>query len=184
MTLAEFKKFFEESTIRLSSWGMSKEPCVYPRSRTAGPAAVESQGKATMAIMRNKGIDQRDKMRVVQMWEKAVRQVAARQVDAGHDADGAADGGAGGPRGAVVVELEGKLRRNGGLWTTDEAGRCDVETPPIFLYLGCLAKGGAAGGGRGVEEIERCVGSAAAAPGWPRLLLVALRDARDAVAPL
>jgi len=147
MTLAEFKKFFEEThKLRLSSWGMSKEPYVYPPKKSYGPEVLppmeESKGKATMAIMRNKDIDQRDKMRVVQMWEKAVKtgempaavkstldMTLTELLTEKNEVD---------LEGRSVVELEGaNFVAMEGLWTTDEADPvgCDVETPPIFLYL-------------------------------------------------
>lgn len=149
MTLAEFRDYMETThKLCLASWGMSKEPYVYPPKKSYDASALPSMDKnkaqATMEIMRNKDILQKDKMRVVQMWEIAKKtgempaavkstldMKLTELLTEKHEIT---------LTGRSMIELEGaNFVAAAGVVVKDDpdtpAEGEEVETPPIFMYL-------------------------------------------------
>merc|ERR1719223_1546784 len=78
MTLTELVAWFEaEHKLKVSRWGLAKDPYVYPPKPVYGPDAFPAwdlpKNKAFMEIRSNKLVPQSDKMAVLSLWEKGAK---------------------------------------------------------------------------------------------------------------
>ena len=147
MTLNEFKSFMEtEHKLALSSWSMAKDPFVYPPKTSYGeevlPPLDDGQGDAFKKIRADARVAQKDKMMVLQLWQKAKKTgempKASKSTLEMKLSELLVEKNEADLEGRKLVELEGcNFRGMAGVMIDEDtsAEGEEVETPSIFLRL-------------------------------------------------